>query len=91
MRRHIDMHEFAPTMSEEDEDVQRLKGQGLDGKEVGSPDLRPVMGQERAPALARRARLAAPAIATNRAIAGSYPEFQEFAADAFGAPEGIVA
>ena len=44
MSRHMEVHEFAPAMSEEDEHVECLEGEGLDGKQVGGPDLRPVIG-----------------------------------------------
>ena len=40
MSRHMEVHEFAPAMSEEDERVECLEGQGLDGEEVGDRELR---------------------------------------------------
>ena len=45
--------------------VERLEGQGLDHDEVGGPDRVGMAGQEGAPALAGRLRMASPARAAD--------------------------
>jgi hypothetical protein len=38
MRRDREVHQFPPTVRDDEEDVQRLKGEGLDGQQIGGPD-----------------------------------------------------
>src|SRR3712207_6792370 len=71
--------------------VSMPRRRARDGEEIGRPNPRAVVGQERPPGLAGRAGWLTAAIAADRAIARDDPELQEFAADALGAPERVVA
>jgi len=51
---HLEVNELATPMTDEEDDVERLKGQGLDDEEVSRPDRLSMVGQEGAPALAGR-------------------------------------
>ena len=52
--RHVEMHDAAARVRDEEEDVQRLEGERLHGEEVHSPELRAVVGEEASPGLGRR-------------------------------------
>src|SRR6266487_65526 len=54
--RHVDMHQLASTMRDEDQHVQRLEGQRGHGEQIGRPQMMGMVAPERAPGLARRAR-----------------------------------
>src|SRR6266487_4462585 len=49
-----------------------------------------VVGQERAPGLARWARGSAPSVALDRTLRDHQPELEQFAADPFAAPARVV-
>ena len=51
MLSHIEVHYCSTPVFDEEEHVQRLERQGVDGEEVTSPDLRSVIGKERSPCL----------------------------------------
>ena len=43
------MYQLSTTVSSEEENEQRVEGQGLDGEEVGRPDVGSLVIQEGAP------------------------------------------
>src|SRR5262249_28420450 len=59
-------------------------------KRSAAPDLRRVVPEERAPGLARRPSRPPPAMASDGAGADGDPQLAELAADALGAPQGVV-
>ena len=63
MCRHVEMHDAVARVRDEEEDVQRLEGERLDGEEVRSPELRAVLGEEGSPGLGRRRAQRPPPIA----------------------------
>ena len=63
MGRHLEVHQLAAAVADEEEYVEGLETDGLDHEEVGRPDGLGVVGQERAPALAGRTRAPSPSIA----------------------------
>jgi hypothetical protein len=67
MAGHVDVDKLATPMTDEEDDVEGLEGQGLDDKEVGGPDRLSMVGKEGAPALAGRSRMATPAVANGDA------------------------
>src|SRR5579859_3553019 len=87
----FEVDELTTAMADEEDDVERLEGQGLDDKEVGGPDRLSMVGKEGAPALAGRSRLATSAIAADRARTDQDAELEQLAADALGAPERVLA
>ena len=48
-----EVDELTPIMRNKEQDVEGAEGEGLDGEQVGSPDLGAMIGQEGAPSLAR--------------------------------------
>src|SRR5450759_962909 len=87
---HFEVDKLATPMTDEEDDVERLDGQGLDDEEVGGPDRLSMVGKEGAPTLAGRPRLATPAVAADRARTDRDAEHEELAADTLGAPEGVL-
>ena len=65
MGRYLEVKQLTPAVANEEDDVERLEGQGLDHEEVGGPDRLSVVGEEGAPALAGRSRMASPALAAD--------------------------
>jgi hypothetical protein len=60
-------------------------------KQVGRPQVMRMVGQERPPGLARRALRSSPAVAPDRAIADHDAQLEQFASDALGAPQPVLA
>jgi hypothetical protein len=87
----VEVHELAPGVADEHEHVQGSVRQRLDSQEVGCPQRRPVVLQERAPRLRRRASGSAPPVLQDRVLADRDPQFQELAADPLRAPCRVVA
>ncbi len=87
---HLEVEQLAPAMTDEEDDVEGLEGQGLDHEEVGGPDRLGMVGKEGAPALAGRSRMATPAIAADGAGADHDAEFEQLTADPLGAPERVL-
>jgi hypothetical protein len=85
----FDVDELATPMTNEEDDVERLEGQGLDDEEVGGPERPSMVGKEDAPAPARRSRMARSAVGADRARTDHDAELEELAADAFGARSGF--
>jgi hypothetical protein len=50
---HVDVHQLAPAVGDEDQHVQRLEHEGGDGEQVGGPRVVRVVGRKGAPGLAR--------------------------------------
>ena len=48
---HVEIDDRSTPMFDEEEHVQSLERQGVDGEEVTSPDLRSMIGKERSPCL----------------------------------------
>jgi hypothetical protein len=65
---------------------QRPEGQRLDGERVRRPDRRGMIGEERAPGLARGAGGTAPPVQPDRALADGDPHRQQLASEALAAP-----
>ena len=78
---HIEVDEFAPVVRDEEEHVERLERQGVDGQQVSCPDPRAMVGQERTPGLSWGQDRPAPAVAPDGAIADDKPELEEFSSD----------
>lgn len=49
----VDVHQLPSAMGDEQQDVQRLEGQRLDGEQIRRPDVAPAVGQEDPAGLAR--------------------------------------
>ena len=88
---YLEVDELAAAMTDEEEDVKGLEGQGLNNQEVGRPDRLSMIRKEDATALAGRSRRARPAVATYRARADHDAELEQFAADTLTAPERVLA
>ena len=88
---YLEVDELAAAMTDEEEDVKGLEGQGLNNQEVGRPDRLSMIRKEDATALAGRSRRARPAVATYRARADLDAELEQFAADTLTAPERVLA
>jgi hypothetical protein len=86
---YVAVDKLATPMTDEEDDEERLEGQGLDDDEVGGPDRLSLVGKEGAPALPGRSRIATPAVAADRARTDDDPELEEFAADTLGAQSGF--
>jgi hypothetical protein len=82
--------ELAPRVLDEDEHVQRPERERLHGQQVHRPDAPAVVAEERPPALARRAGWAAVPVLLDGALADDDAQLQQLAADALGAPGGIL-
>src|SRR5947209_8680245 len=91
VRRDVDMHQLAPTVGNEDQHVQGLEGERGHREQISSPEVVRMVGQERAPGLARRAPRSPPAITPNRAVADHDAQLEQLASDPLGAPERILA
>ena len=91
VRGHMDVHEFAPTMGNEDQHVQGLEGEGGHREQVSGPQVMGVVAQERPPDLAGGASRSAPAVASNRPVADDDAELEQLAPDPLGAPEPVLA
>jgi len=70
----LEVDQLAPPMADEEEDVHRLEGQGLDNQEVGGPDPLSVVGEKGEPTLAGRGRMAGSPVAPDRAGADGNAE-----------------
>src|SRR5207253_1005647 len=60
-------------------------------EQVGRPEMVSVVGEEGAPALARRAPRSSPAVAPDRAIADHDAQLEQLASDPLGTPERVLA
>src|SRR4051812_13664741 len=89
--RHVDMHQLASTMRDEDEHVQGLEGESRDAEQVGRPQVVGMVAQKGAPCLARRARWSSPAIPANGPVADDDAELEQLTSDPLGAPQPILA
>src|SRR5438477_12389486 len=78
---HVDVHQLAPAVLDEHQDVQRLEGERRHREQIGRPEVVRMLGQERAPGLARWTLRSTPAIAPNRAVADDYAQFEQLASD----------
>ena len=83
------MHDAAPVMADEEEDIQRPKGQRLDREEVAGPDLVGMEPEERAPGGGRR-RSELPPVAPHRRNAGGEAEGAALANDARRPPAWVL-
>ena len=90
MGSHLEVKQLTASVVDEEDDVERLEGQGLDDEEVSGPDRLSMVGQESAPALAGRSRVATPAVAAYGARTDHDAELEQLAADALGPPEGVL-
>ena len=90
VRGDVHVHQLAPAVGDEHEHVERLERQRLDRAQVRRPDRAGVVGEERAPGLARRAGGAAPPVALDRALADGDPQLEQLAPDALAAPARVV-
>src|SRR5947209_4476092 len=90
VRGDVHMHQFPATVRDEDQGVERLERECLHSEQIRCPQVVGVVGQERAPGLARRVRRAALSVALDRALGDHQPELQQFAADPLAAPARIV-
>ena len=63
----LEVDKLTTPVTDEEDDVERLEGQGLENKEVGGPDRLRMVSKEGAPTLAGRSRMATAAVATDRA------------------------
>ena len=63
---HVEMHDAAARVRDEEEDVQRLEAARLHGEAVRSPELRAVVGEEASPGLGRRTPQRPPPVAPHR-------------------------
>ena len=52
VRGHVDVHQLAPTVGDEDQHVEGLEREGLYGEQIRGPEMVGMIGQERAPGLA---------------------------------------
>jgi hypothetical protein len=86
----VEVNKLATPMTNEEDDLERLESQGLDDEEVGGPDRLSMVGEEGAPAMAGRSRMATPAVAADRARADHDDELEELAADTLGATEPVL-
>jgi hypothetical protein len=64
---HFEVDQLTSPMSDEEDDVEGLEGQGVDNREVGGRYHLSMVGKEGPPALAGRSRMAMSAVATDRA------------------------
>jgi len=87
---HIEMYQPSPQVGDEEEDVEGLEGECLDGEEVGCPDVGCVVPEKGAPGLGRRAASGFSAVAADRASADAVAQLAEFPHDAHAAPAGIL-
>src|SRR5438270_3269926 len=89
VRGHMDVHEFAPTMGNEDQHVQGFECEGGHREQVSGPQVMGVVAQERPPGLAGGASRSAPAVASNRTVADDNAQLEQLASDALGAPQAV--
>src|ERR687886_120445 len=89
--RHVDVHQLAPAVGDEDEHVQRLECQRGYREQACRPHVVRVVCQERPPGLARRTPRSTPPVAPNRAVADHDAELEQLASDPLGAPQAILA
>ena len=89
-----EMHTATANLDEE-QDVQRLEPNGLDGEEVGSQDLLSVLPQELAPGasttLGRWWKVVAPEHGTDRFVRAAQAELEQLTLDAAIAPARVFA
>jgi len=89
-----EMHTATANLDEE-QDVQRLEPNGLDGEEVGSQDLLSVLPQELAPGasttLGRWWKVVAPEHGTDRFVRAAQAELEQLTLDAAIAPAWVFA
>jgi len=88
---HVEVEHAAAVVADQEEDVESLKGQGLDYEEVGSPDDVGVVGEEGTPALAWRPGWPAASVASDGAGADCDTELDQLATDPLGAPVQVLA
>ncbi|MEO6398939.1 MAG: hypothetical protein ABIP13_10770 [Tepidiformaceae bacterium] len=86
----IHVHDFAPAMIDEEEDVERPKREGWQGEEVARPNLWRVVLKEGAPGLGRRAAASLVHVPAYRFAANLVAEAQELAADTLGFSEQVL-
>ena len=90
MPSHIEVDDSATPVLDEEEHVQRLERQGVDGEEVTSPDLRSVISKERSPSLRWRPSTSLMSIATNGLGANVEAQGKELATNSFRAPMRVL-
>lgn len=76
---HVEVNRLLPPVGDEEEDAQRLEGERLDREPVCRLDMGSVIGHERPPRPARRARRSPPLIAAVRAVADDNGQLQQVA------------
>jgi hypothetical protein len=81
------VHQLAPPKGDEDQHLQRLERQRGYGEQIGRPQMVGMVAQECATGPCWRAAWSSSAIASNRAVADSNAELEQFASDALGAPQ----
>lgn len=86
---HVQVNEPAPAMRDEDDDVERLHGDGLNREEVGRPDVGCVVPEESSPGLRRWAAVDRSAVAPDGPGAYLIAQLAQFADDAHAAPERV--
>lgn len=78
-------------MGDEQEYVERLQGQRLNGEEVRGPDVGSVIPEEGSLGLGRWSTLHCSTVPPNRSRTDAVAQLAEFSHDAHAAPEGILA
>ena len=89
--RHIQVHQLASTVGNEDQDVQRLERQRWHRQQVGGPEMVGVVTQECAPTLTGWAPRRSPAVPPNQAVGDLDAELEQLPADPLGASQAVVA
>ena len=87
MSGHVQVNELAPTVLDEEEDVERLEGEGWHGEEVAGPNAWRVVLKEGAPGLGRRAAASLVHVPAYRFAADLVSQAKDLAADALGTPQ----
>src|SRR5713226_2932530 len=86
----VEVEQFPPLVTDEEEDVEGPEGHGLDDKQVGGPDAAQLIRQESSPALAPHRPRLPPSVPPEGAVAHHAAQLQQLAPDALGPPEGIL-
>ena len=86
----VHVNELAPTVLDEEEDVERPEGQGRHGEEVASPDVWRVVLQEGVPGLGRWPAASLVHVPSHCFAAQFVAKAEELATDALGDPERVL-
>ena len=88
--RQVAMDQLAASVRNEEEDIQRPKGEGLNGEQVRRPDLWPMVGQEGPPGLTGWASGSALPVPLNRPLAHGNPELEQLTPDPLAPPARVL-